>query len=95
MESELARLSRAFLNALDRRGPASLELVAASRYFDRLMDNSKVCDFWHAISLAVLKSFTTWRGSSSDSRDDRRQRRVSRTDSSSFQQLGSAWVPIE
>lgn len=45
MESELARLSRAFLNALDRRGPASLELVAASRYFDRLMDNSKVVRF--------------------------------------------------
>jgi len=42
MEPELARLSLAFLSAVERRGPASLELVAASRYFDRLMDNSKV-----------------------------------------------------
>ncbi|MBZ9734935.1 hypothetical protein LB534_25965 [Mesorhizobium sp. CA18] len=42
IESELANLSRAFLNALDRRGPASLELVAACRYLDRLMDNSRV-----------------------------------------------------
>ena len=42
MEPELARISVAFLSAVERRGPASLELVAASRYFDRLMDNSKV-----------------------------------------------------
>ncbi|MBZ9815125.1 plasmid partitioning protein RepB C-terminal domain-containing protein [Mesorhizobium sp. CA7] len=42
MECDLANLSRAFLNALDRRGPVSLELVFARRYFDRLMDNSKV-----------------------------------------------------
>ncbi|BCG96886.1 plasmid partitioning protein RepB C-terminal domain-containing protein [Mesorhizobium sp. 131-2-1] len=42
MENELGMLSRAFLNAVERRGPASLELVAASRYFDRLMDNPKV-----------------------------------------------------
>ncbi|CDX11731.1 RepB plasmid partition [Mesorhizobium plurifarium] len=42
MECELAKLSGAFLDALDRRGPASLELVAARRYFDRLMDNSRV-----------------------------------------------------
>jgi len=42
MEPELARLSLAFLSAVERRGPASLELIAASCYFDRLMDNSKV-----------------------------------------------------
>lgn len=42
MEPELAKLSLAFLRAIERRGPTSLELVAASRYFDRLMDNSKV-----------------------------------------------------
>jgi hypothetical protein len=42
MVSELAEINRAFLNALDRRGPLSLELITASRYFGRLMDNSKV-----------------------------------------------------
>ncbi|TJV70877.1 MAG: hypothetical protein E5X76_17975 [Mesorhizobium sp.] len=42
MECELADLSRAFLTALERRGPASLELVAACRFFDRLMDNARV-----------------------------------------------------
>jgi hypothetical protein len=65
MESELAKLSRAFLNALDRRGPASLELVAACRYFDRLMDNSSVVRYlarnfpgrfeeFHSLSLPVF-----------------------------------------
>ncbi|TGQ77126.1 MULTISPECIES: plasmid partitioning protein RepB C-terminal domain-containing protein [unclassified Mesorhizobium] len=42
MEPELARLGLAFLRALEPRGSPSLELVAASSYFDRLMDNSKV-----------------------------------------------------
>ncbi|WP_246674658.1 plasmid partitioning protein RepB C-terminal domain-containing protein [Mesorhizobium sp. B4-1-3] len=42
MECDLANLTRAFLTALGRRGPANLELVAARRYFDRLMDNSRV-----------------------------------------------------
>ncbi|RWD68711.1 plasmid partitioning protein RepB C-terminal domain-containing protein [Mesorhizobium sp.] len=42
MTPELGRLSSEFLRAVERRGSASLELVAASRYFERLMDNSKV-----------------------------------------------------
>jgi len=42
MESELAKLSLAFLDAVGRRGSASLELISASRYFERLMDNSRV-----------------------------------------------------
>jgi len=42
MEPELSRLTRTFLDALERRGPASLELVVASRYLDHLMDNSRV-----------------------------------------------------
>ncbi|MGX5844860.1 plasmid partitioning protein RepB C-terminal domain-containing protein [Mesorhizobium sp. ArgA1] len=41
MELELGRLSRAYLDAVERSGVAKLELVAAGRYFDRLMDNSK------------------------------------------------------
>ena len=65
MERELAKLSSAFLDALDRRGPASLELVAASRYFERLMDNSRVVRYlarnfpghfeeFHSLSLAAF-----------------------------------------
>lgn len=42
MTPELGRLSSEFLSAVERRGSVSLELLAASRYFDRLMDNSKV-----------------------------------------------------
>ncbi|WP_415927091.1 plasmid partitioning protein RepB C-terminal domain-containing protein [Mesorhizobium argentiipisi] len=42
LETELANVSRATFNALVRRGPARLELVAAWRYFARLMDNSRV-----------------------------------------------------
>jgi len=42
MEIELGRLCPAFLRAFERRGPASLELIAAKCYFDRLMDNSRV-----------------------------------------------------
>ncbi|RWA94586.1 plasmid partitioning protein RepB C-terminal domain-containing protein [Mesorhizobium sp.] len=42
MTPELDRLSREFLSAVERRGSVSLELLAAGRYFDRLMDNSKV-----------------------------------------------------
>lgn len=66
MEPELAKLSLAFLSAVERRGPASLELVAASRYFDRLMDNSKVVRYlarnfpghfeeFHSVSMPCLK----------------------------------------
>ncbi|RAZ72486.1 hypothetical protein DPM35_29335 [Mesorhizobium atlanticum] len=65
MEQELAKLSGAFLGALDRRGPASLELVAACRYFDRLMNNSSVVRYlarnfpgrfeeFHSLSLPVF-----------------------------------------
>ncbi|WP_245519809.1 MULTISPECIES: plasmid partitioning protein RepB C-terminal domain-containing protein [unclassified Mesorhizobium] len=42
MTPELGGLSSEFLGAVERRGSVSLELVAASRYFERLMDNSKV-----------------------------------------------------
>jgi hypothetical protein len=42
MEPELDRLSHAFLSAVERRGLAGLELVAASCYFCRLMDNPRV-----------------------------------------------------
>ncbi|WP_245468219.1 MULTISPECIES: plasmid partitioning protein RepB C-terminal domain-containing protein [unclassified Mesorhizobium] len=42
MTPELGRLSSEFLSAVERRGSVSLELLAAGRYFDRLMDNSKV-----------------------------------------------------
>lgn len=42
MTPELGRLSSAFLSAVERRGSVSLELLAASRFFDRLMDNSRV-----------------------------------------------------
>ncbi|MDX8521153.1 plasmid partitioning protein RepB C-terminal domain-containing protein [Mesorhizobium dulcispinae] len=42
MTPELGRLGSEFLSAVERRGSVSLELLATSRYFDRLMDNSKV-----------------------------------------------------
>lgn len=42
MAPELGRLSSEFLNAVERRGSVNLDLLVASRYFDRLMDNSKV-----------------------------------------------------
>ncbi|WFP65676.1 MULTISPECIES: plasmid partitioning protein RepB C-terminal domain-containing protein [unclassified Mesorhizobium] len=66
MEPELAKLCLAYLSAVERRGPASLELVAASRYFDRLMDSSKVVRYlahnfpghfeeFHSLSVPVLE----------------------------------------
>ncbi|TPI22173.1 plasmid partitioning protein RepB C-terminal domain-containing protein [Mesorhizobium sp. B4-1-1] len=42
MTPELGRLSSEFLSAVERRGSVSLKLLAAGRYLDRLMDNSKV-----------------------------------------------------
>ncbi|RWM20909.1 MAG: hypothetical protein E5X74_29075 [Mesorhizobium sp.] len=65
MESALGKVSLAFLDAVERRGPASLELVAACCYFDRLMDNSKVVRYlarnfpghfeeFHNLSVPVL-----------------------------------------
>ncbi|TPJ31481.1 plasmid partitioning protein RepB C-terminal domain-containing protein [Mesorhizobium sp. B2-7-2] len=42
MTPELGRLSSEFLRAVERRGSVRLELVAARRYFEHLMDNSKV-----------------------------------------------------
>ncbi len=42
MTPALGRLSSKFLSAVERRGSLRLELLAASRYFERLMDNSKV-----------------------------------------------------
>lgn len=42
MALELERLCLAVLSVVERRGQVALELVAASRYFDRLMDNSRV-----------------------------------------------------
>ncbi|WP_217568754.1 plasmid partitioning protein RepB C-terminal domain-containing protein [Mesorhizobium sp. GbtcB19] len=42
MTPELGRLSTEFLSTVERHGSVSLELLAAGRYFDRLMDNSKV-----------------------------------------------------
>ncbi|TPL11719.1 hypothetical protein FJ938_03105 [Mesorhizobium sp. B2-4-14] len=42
MTPELGRLSSEFLSAVERCGTVSLELLAAGRYFDRLMDNSKM-----------------------------------------------------
>lgn len=42
MTPELGRLSSEFLSAVERLGPVSLELLAAGRYLDRLMDNSRV-----------------------------------------------------
>lgn len=66
MEPELSRLTRTFLDALERRGQASLELVVASRYLDRLMDNSRVVRYlarnfpghfeeFHKLSMLSLK----------------------------------------
>ena len=66
MEPELGRLTLAFLSAMERRGRASLELVAASRYFERLMDNSRVVRYlahnfpghfeeFHNLSVPVLR----------------------------------------
>jgi hypothetical protein len=42
MTPELGGLSSEFLNAVERRGSVKLDLLAACRYCDRLMDNSKV-----------------------------------------------------
>ena len=42
MTPELGALSSAFLSAVERRGSVSLELLAAGRFFYRLMDNSRV-----------------------------------------------------
>ncbi|TGQ52428.1 hypothetical protein EN836_19550 [Mesorhizobium sp. M1C.F.Ca.ET.193.01.1.1] len=42
MTPELGGLSSEFLSAAERRGSVSLELLAAGRYLDRLMDNSRV-----------------------------------------------------
>ncbi|RUV32943.1 plasmid partitioning protein RepB C-terminal domain-containing protein [Mesorhizobium sp. M7A.F.Ca.MR.148.00.0.0] len=42
MTPELGELSSEFLSAVERRGSVSLELLAAGRFFDRLMDNSRV-----------------------------------------------------
>ncbi|MBZ9678283.1 plasmid partitioning protein RepB C-terminal domain-containing protein [Mesorhizobium sp. ES1-1] len=42
MTLELERLSAGVLKAAEQHGRATLELIAASHYFDRLMDNSKI-----------------------------------------------------
>jgi hypothetical protein len=42
MEPEISALSAKFLSTLKRSGFATLELVAASAYFNRLMDNSRI-----------------------------------------------------
>lgn len=42
MVLDVGKLSLAVLGAVEKRGQVGLELVAASCYFDRLMDNSKV-----------------------------------------------------
>ncbi|WP_322419592.1 plasmid partitioning protein RepB C-terminal domain-containing protein [Mesorhizobium huakuii] len=42
MTPELGRRSSEFLSAVERLRSVSLELVAAGRYLDRLMDNSRV-----------------------------------------------------
>ncbi|WP_246689087.1 MULTISPECIES: plasmid partitioning protein RepB C-terminal domain-containing protein [unclassified Mesorhizobium] len=42
MTPELGRPSCEFLSAMERLGPVSLELLAAGRYLDRLMGNSRV-----------------------------------------------------
>lgn len=66
MAIELGRLSLAALSVVEQRGQVGLELVAASRYFDRLMDNSRVvrylaCNFpghfeeFHNLSVSFLK----------------------------------------
>jgi hypothetical protein len=66
MALELERLSLAVLSAVERRGQVALELVAAGRYFDRLMDNSRVVRYlarnfpghfeeFHVLSMPCLK----------------------------------------
>ncbi len=66
MALELGRLGLAVLSAVEQRGQVGLELVAASRYFDRLMDNSKVVRYlvrnfpghfeeFHNLSVSFLK----------------------------------------
>lgn len=66
MALELDRLSAAVLSAVEQRGHLGLELVAASRYFDRLMDNSRVVRYlarnfsghfeeFHNLSVPFLK----------------------------------------
>jgi hypothetical protein len=66
MALELGRLSLAALSAVEQRGQVGLELVAASRYFDRLMDNSRVVRYlarnfpghfeeFHNLSVPFLK----------------------------------------
>ncbi|MET2828904.1 plasmid partitioning protein RepB C-terminal domain-containing protein [Mesorhizobium shangrilense] len=66
MVLDLGRLSRAVLGAVEQRGQVGLELVAASRYFDRLMDNSRVVRYlarnfpghfeeFHNLSVSFLK----------------------------------------
>lgn len=65
MTPELGRLSSEFLRAVERRGSVSLEMVAASRYFEHLMDNPKVVRYlahnfpaqfeaFHSLSLRPL-----------------------------------------
>ncbi|TPL94300.1 hypothetical protein FJ960_28070 [Mesorhizobium sp. B2-3-11] len=58
---ELGRLSHEFLGAVERRGSVSLELLATGRYFDRLMDNSKVVRYLAHNFPANLTSFTACR----------------------------------
>lgn len=66
MALELERLSLAVLSAVEQRGQVGLEFVAASRYFDRLMDNSRVVRYlarnfpghfeeFHNLSVPFLK----------------------------------------
>lgn len=66
MALELGRLSLAVLSAVEQRSRVGLELVATSRYFHRLMDNSKVVRYlarnfpghfeeFHNLSVPVLK----------------------------------------
>ncbi|WP_246681045.1 plasmid partitioning protein RepB C-terminal domain-containing protein [Mesorhizobium sp. B2-3-15] len=42
MTQELGMLCSEFLSTVERRGFVSLELLAAGRYFDQMMDNSRV-----------------------------------------------------
>ncbi|TPJ88220.1 hypothetical protein FJ492_11115 [Mesorhizobium sp. B2-5-4] len=58
---ELGRLSHEFLGAVEGRGSVSLELLATGRYFDRLMDNSKVVRYLAHNFPANLTSFTACR----------------------------------
>ena len=66
MTPELGRLSSEFLSAVERRGSVSLELLATGRYFDRLMDNSRMVRYlarnfpghfeeFHNLSVSDLK----------------------------------------